>query len=261
MRSRSHPCLTRPAAVLTLALGTAVAVSAGPALALQASPETNPPGPVMAQGTRGAADPAPITPSTPDMKAVQDLLGRAAGAAVTPGHGRDLMKLLAKPARDRLAAGGPGDWSDVDAAAAAFAAAWQAKFGTSFKVDDKIPVVFTEPAFHVTGLESAASPPTTAPSADPSATPRKTQVTVVLTDPAHRGSVSLPLVNEGGDKPVWRFAMPDTATAATLHASLLRRLTAVTADQQRWPTDVDQAYVYVTQHLLVAVADAAAPKP
>ena len=39
-------------------------------------------------------------------------------------------------------------------------------------------------------------------------------------------------------------------TATTLHDSLLQHLGAVTANQTRWPTDVDQAYVYVTQHLL-----------
>jgi hypothetical protein len=122
-------------------------------------------------------------------------------------------------------------------------------------VSDKIPLVMTEPAVHVTGLEPTDGGSSTQPS-----TVRKTDVTVILSDPGRHSSASLHLVNEGTSGIEWHFELPDGVTAAALHDSLLRRLDALAADQASWPTDVDQAYVYVTQHVLAAVGEAAVPR-
>ncbi len=252
---RSQPQSFRSAAARALA-GIVVTVTGATTVradppGLAASPEMNPPGRVMAQATPQppGADATPLTPSTPDMKAVQDLLGRATGDATTAGRTADVLKLISRADHDRL--GTPGDWADVDRAADAFRAAWQARFGLSFTLADKIPIVMTEPAVHVTGLEPSGGGSSTQPS-----TERKTNVTVVLADPGGHAAVDVRLVNEGTGKADWHVVLPAAATAATLHDGLLRELSVITADQAKWPTDVDQAYVYVTQHVLAAVGTA-----
>ena len=254
MRSRLPVVLLRSAAAL--ALGGAVA-AADPGAA--ASPEANPPGPVMARGMGGppASQPAlpSVTPTTPDMKAVQDLLARLVGDATAGGKSADLVSLMARASRDRMA-DAPAAGPDLDRAAAAFRAAWQSRFGTSFDIHDKVPVVMTEPNVHVTDVQP---PPSQTPSTQETAT-RKSAVTVVLTGPGGRDAVALHLLNEGaGGKTEWRLDLPATATAATVDANLTQHLTAVTAAQASWPTDVDQAYEYVTQRLLSAVGSPAKP--
>jgi hypothetical protein len=236
-----------------LALATGVSVVAADPNSMQAGLARNPPGQVQAHAMNSHASDAPLNPATPDMKAVQDLLGRTMDD-VANGRGPDLIALLSRADRGRLNA--PADWPDVDHAAEAFRNAWQAKFGTSFKVGDKISVVMSEPNVHVSGLEPVSGGSTTAPAAPV----RKTTADVTLEGPARRTATNLHLLNEGTDKPDWHVDLPDSVTADSLHDSLIRHLNTVTADQNRWPTDVDQAYVYVTEHLLSAVGDAAKPR-
>ncbi len=254
MRSPS-PLSRSIAGLAAVVLGAAAAHAADPTPpGVPTSPEANPPGPVMAGGTNKppASDGLPaITPSTPDMKAVQDLLGRATDAMAAGGHSGELTGMLARHDRDRMA-GAPSDAADLDAAAAAFRAAWQARFGASFKVSDKIAIVFTEPDVHVAGVE----PPPAAPSTQP--TPqRKTAVTLALTGPGNRSTVTIHLANEGTAKADWHFDLPDSVTAATLHDTVLRNLGTVTAAHAQWPTDVDQAYVFVAEHLLASMGSVA----
>ena len=254
MHSRFSAALVR--SVAALGLGGAVA-AADPGV--PASPEANPPGPVMAHGLGGspASQPAlpTVTPTAPDMKAVQDLLARLVGDVTAGGKSADLASLMARGARDPMAAA-PTVAPDLDRAAAAFRAAWQTRFGTSFDIGNKVPVVMTEPNVHVTDVQP---PPSPTPSTQETAT-RKTAVTVVLTGPGGRDAVALHLLNEGtGGKTEWHVDVPATATAATLNAALAEHLTAVTAAQASWPTDVDQAYEYVTQRLLSAVGSPAEP--
>ena len=234
--------------LVTAAL-TATAVAQVPPAGPRPSPQANPPGPVMAggTGTPKGADTAPITPSTPAVKAVQDLLGKAVTAATTAGKSHDLLGLLTKADRDRLG-DHAGDWSDVDAAAESFAAAWRAKFGTSFTLADKGPIAFTEPTMHVAGLTPTTGPDTSA------AAP----VTVTLTGPARRLAAAVRVAPEGKDQ--YRIELGDAATAATLHDRVLRELKGITADQRSWPTDVDQAYVYVTQRVMSALGEPVTPR-
>ncbi len=249
MRCRSHAVLTRAVAAFAGLTVGAVVAAADPAA--PPSPEINPPGPAMAQGL-GRPDPAPpggtpaITPTTPEMKAVQQLLGRAADDVTAGGRSADLLSLLARHDRDRM--GHPADWADVDRAAGAFRSAWQARFGISFKLADKISIVLAEPNVHVTATE----PPPAAPSTQPTSA-RLTGITLLLTGPGGRSVVTVRLANEGSDKVDWRFDLPDSVTPAGLHDTLLKNLTGLTADPSRWPTDVDQAYVFATQRALAAL--------
>ena len=247
-----HAILAGAAVAAAIAAAwTAPSVGQGPPV----SPQFNPPGRSIAHATSepGESDPTPLTPSTPDMKAVQDLLGRAADDATTPGRSAELITLLARRDRDRI--GSPAGWADVDRAADGFRDAWRARFGLSFKLADKIPIVITEPVVHVTSMTPTDAAPSTQPRSS-----RRQSVTVELSDPGRHSVATLHLVNEGKGKAEWHFDVPDAVTAAALHDSLLRHLTAVTADQSAWPTDVDQAYVYVTQHVLAALAEAS-PAP
>ena len=184
----------------------------------------------------------PITPSTPAVKGVQATLARAVSAAVAPNGPDALYKVLSTGDRKRMEAASV-DWADVDRAADAFRSAWQAQFGQSFKVDDKIDVVFTEPTTHVDAATTrAAGGATTQPTR-----------TVRLIGPGGHSAAVLRLVQPAsGD---WQIELPDSITAATLHDSLLHQLTAVTADHARWPTELGQAYVYTTQRLLSAMGE------
>jgi hypothetical protein len=148
MRSQPHSSRSAAAvqilagvAAITIGVASVWADPAMPAGGPQPSPEINPPGPVLAAATNrpSDADDAPLTPATPDMKAVQDLLGRAIDDATTSGRSADLLTLLARRDRDRINT--PGDWSDVDHAADGFRAAWRARFGLRFKVRSYAPSI------------------------------------------------------------------------------------------------------------------------
>ena len=256
MRARLTRVVIRswtPAAALFAAAVTGLAVAQQPPAGGGASPQFNPPGSQMARGTAstppGPLSNSPITPSSPGAKAVQDLLTRAATDVTTPGRASDLTSLLGS--HDREHAGPVGDWSDVDKAIGDFQNAWQARFGLTFKIEDKTSLVFTAPLMDMPGLT-----PTTAPATGPAAAPPRP--TVTLADPGGHSRTTIHLTHTPGanDSGGWKFDLPDTATAASVHDSLLRHLTAVTANQTRWPTDVDQAYVYVTQRLLSSLGDA-----
>ena len=257
---RNSPVVVRPMSAAAAALVVAsAALAQDPAGGQRPSPQMNPPGVQMAAGTsRPAADATPVTPSTPAVKAVQDLLGKSVTAVIAGHHGHDLVALLTKADRDRIGDPPAGDWSDVDAAAEAFQSAWQAQYGASFNVSDKIPLAFTEPTMHVDGLT-----PTTGPTTGDAAAagrPGSAPVTVTLTGPARRSGVLLHVIHDGPADGDWRLSLPATVTAASLHDSLLRHLKVVTENQKSWPTDVGQAYVYATQHLLAAVGEPTPPR-
>jgi hypothetical protein len=258
-------------AAAVLAVVATVTAQDTPAGGLRPSPEMNPPGREIARATTGPTSPEavePITPSTPAAKGIQDLISRAVTDATSTGKRADLIGLLAQHDRDRLAApangrwhgDGADDWSDVDAAAVAFQNAWQARFGLTFRVDDKVPLVFTEPSVHVSGLDDAGPPPegtTTGPSTGPATAPagRPRPIEVTVYEPGRRRSAVIRVAHEGTGDGSWHMDLPDSVTAATLHDSLLRHLNAITANQARWPTDVDQAYIYVAEHALSSVAE------
>ena len=251
----SRPRLGLSAGLLMSAVA-ATALAADPPDTLRASPESNPPGAVMAHGlpTSKPTGGVPITPSTPAVKGAQELMARVVTDLTTTGKHDDLLKQLAPADRDRLAKG-PADWSDVDRAAAAFASAWQAQFGTSFSVTDKVPITFTEPTMHVVG--------TTAPSGATTQSAGES-AEVTLTGPSRHQAVKLHLNHPGGGGGggggAWQLQLPAATTAADLHAAVLKQLQQLTAEQKSWPTDVDQAYVFVSQRVLTPLGEPTQPR-
>ena len=113
---------------------------------------------------------------------------------------------------------------------------------------------------HIAGLPGTAGAPASAPAGAPADADSGREATVVLTDPSRRTAVLLHLSREGDQPDSWRLNLADGVTAATLHDSLLRHLTAVTDNQKRWPTDADQAYVYATQKVLSALGEPSTPR-
>ena len=98
---------------------------------------------------------------------------------------------------------------------------------------------------HVSGLPATTGPATT-------------PATVTLTGPARKSAAAVHVVPEGDNQ--WRIDLGDQVTAADLHDAVLRELKGLTADQRSWPTDVDQAYVYVTQRVLSTMGEPAKPR-
>jgi hypothetical protein len=51
----------------------------------------------------------------------------------------------------------------------------------------------------------------------------------------------------------WRFVIPNNLDAATLKANLVREINALTSASASWPSDPNEAYRIVTDHVLMAI--------
>lgn len=85
----------------------------------------------------------------------------------------------------------------------------------------------------------------------------ETHATVVVpANPQHKAQqVTVHLVNEGTLTDAWRIDIPDTINRQQLRDNLSRHLTEVTQSQSSWPTDVNEAYTFVSHHVLAALTD------
>jgi hypothetical protein len=96
--------------------------------------------------------------------------------------------------------------------------------------------------------------------ADQQQNEQRNQATVVI--PASHGlpELSIPMVNEGTIMDAWRIDAPAHLDGQRLQQNLMQQLQQALQAQQQWPADVNEAYLMVTHHVLVAVMDAADPQ-
>jgi hypothetical protein len=65
----------------------------------------------------------------------------------------------------------------------------------------------------------------------------------------------VPLINEGTVLDAWRIDAPLTLDGAKLYSNVQQALTRVHQQREQWPADVNQAYMLVSHHIMLALMD------
>lgn len=177
-----------------------------------------------------------MTPS--DARGAYDVLGQVTNAALTKGGFDDLVERLAKDDRDRI---GPyansANFDDLDQKVAAIQSAWQSKYNGKFDLG-KTQEVFGNDV-KLSNMQA----------------PANGMQTAMLTMPAMQNAdeVKLNLVREGGS---WKIDLNNNVTGPQLKHSLMKHLDEVQKMQDKWPSEGNQGYRLVAQHVLMALSEA-----
>ena len=257
----------KPAVVVASAMAAA-ALTVRTAVADDAPPASQPAaGAILASSTNN--------PSSPDLRAVQQTLAQVVEQASAGGHCRQLVGLLSKGNRDAIGDVDPVSWADVDREVDRFRKTWQSQFGVGFNLEDKEAFVFAEPnvrmlrgtdrdavlaeARRVAGSSEVKADIDAAPNG---AKANAGKAVVMMAAEGSARPLTLFVISEGKDKdgqPAWRIEVPSGVSARSLHDSLLHHLKVVTDSRASWPSNIDQAYSFVSHHLLAAVAERPGP--
>lgn len=229
-------------------------------------------------GPAGAAGVAVSTnnPSSPDLRAVQQTLGRLADAESKAGHAADFLALLSKANREDVGPIDPVAWGDVDREIERFRLTWQGQFGSGFDLNDKEAFVFAEPNVRMLrGVDRAtvlaqarkmASTPAQIAAIEQAPrgeTATSAKAVVMLRAEGSAKPLALFVVNEKDAKgqPAWRVEVSGRVTGPALHDSLLRHLRTLSDTRASWPSNIDQGYSFAAHHLLAAITEAGEPDP
>jgi len=210
--------------------------------------------------SRGTAAPNG-TAAAPDAEGIRDVLAQVSEAALTKGALKDMVERFVDADRNRLGQGPElkANHADLDGRIDQFRKDWKAKYNQDFDIKNE-EAAFPNSTFSIvqgeigrnaatgnTGADSPASPAADTNRNDPG----RNVATVRVAGQAGQ-SLTVPMIHEAPDR--WKIDVPDTLTADKLRQNVLDHLTA--ADQpDQWPSDVNQAYAQVGQHILMAVMD------
>jgi hypothetical protein len=138
---------------------------------------------------------------------------------------------------------------------------WKAKYNQDFKIS-KDDVVFGNAMFTVTQGEigkDAQLAGEKLPAADPNhpvtggdKNLEKGRNVAIVTVAASHGlpELKVPLIHELPD--MWKIDVPDSVDGKIFYDNMLKTLTMVNENKDKWPADVNDAYRAVTHHLLMA---------
>jgi ankyrin len=201
------------------------------------------------------------TAAAPDAEGIRDVLAQVSEAALTKGGLDDMVERFVDADRNRLGQGPElkANHPDLDGRIDQFRKDWKAKYNQDFDIKNE-EAAFPNSTFSITqgeigrnaatgntGADSPASPAADTNRNDPG----RNVATIRVAGQAGQ-SLTVPMIHEAPDR--WKIDVPDTLTAAKLKQNVLDHLTA--ADQpDQWPSDVNQAYAQVSQHILMAVMD------
>jgi len=201
------------------------------------------------------------TAAAPDAEGIRDVLAQVTQAAVKKGALKDAVERFVDADRNRLGQGGElkADHPELDGRIDQFRKDWKAKYNQDFDIKNE-EAAFPNSTFAITqgeigrnaatgntGADSPASPAADANRNDPG----RNVATIQISGQGGQ-SLTVPMIHEAPDR--WKIDVPDTLTAEKLKQNVLDHLTA--ADQpDQWPSDVNQAYAQVSQHILMAVMD------
>lgn len=210
--------------------------------------------------SRGTAAPNG-TAAAPDAEGIRDVLAQVSEAALTKGALKDMVERFVDADRNRLGQGQElkADHPDLDGRIDQFRKDWKAKYNQDFNIKNE-EAAFPNSTFSITqgeigrnaatGTTGADSP--ASPAADTNRNDPGRNVATIRVAGQGGQSLTVPMIHEAPDR--WKIDVPDTLTADKLRQNVLDHLTA--ADQpDQWPSDVNQAYAQVSQHVLMAVMD------
>lgn len=207
----------------------------------------------------------------PNADDIRETLREAANACLTKGGFDDLVERFAEADRNRL---GKDDFTDkdhptLDGRIAQIQKDWEAKYNQEFKIasGDALGAAFA--SIVQTNRDSARlASERVAPSdpqvpghnpnapidrADTNRTADRDTATVTVAASHGLPAVTIPMVSEFPNR--WKIDVPDTYSAQQLHDSLLKHLTMVGDNKDKWPADRNEAYRFVTHHVLMALSD------
>jgi hypothetical protein len=210
-------------------------------------------------GSRTTAAPNGTT-AAPDAEGIRDVLAQVTEAALTKGGLDDMVERFVDADRNRLGKGQLDNHADLDGRIDQFRKDWKAKYNQDFDIKDE-EAAFPNSGFTIaqgeigrdaaTGTTGADSP--ASPAADTNRNdPGRNIARVQIASAQGLAAMTVPMIHEAPDR--WKIDVPDTLTADKLKQNVLDHLTA--ADQpDQWPGDVNQAYAWVSHHVLMAVLD------
>jgi hypothetical protein len=210
-----------------------------------------------------------------DAEGVRDTLASSTEAAVTKDGFNDLVERFVDADRNRLGKSMPkeADLKALNDLVTQIRTDWKAKYNKDFDFPEKEEDVFKADAVKIIqgefgGAQTAgardlgdkakdAVKDTTDAAKQAAANPdekmEKGRNFAVAMIPASHGqpAIDVPLIHELPD--AWRIDIPDTVDSAKLLAALQKHLGEVQSMKSQWPADVNDAYLMVSHHLLLAI--------
>lgn len=241
-----------------------------------------PAGVVSADGP-AAVQPAPLAfpagfqnvTGAPD-SGVYSGLAKYVERAVTKGDFDKMLAELSKPDRERAREFKGVDQGKLDVQIERIHAAWKAKYGKAFSIDDKvvfgaplliIPGEVTDPASALANwpvpatqemavLAAAKNQGATAQEVKKDTKDNKLEkgrhVTLVRF-PAMNGKSELTISMIHHLPAFWRIDIPNNRTGEEIYNDLLTHLTMIADHADQWPADVNEAGRVVSFHVLAAL--------
>ena len=81
------------------------------------------------------------------------------------------------------------------------------------------------------------------------------QVTVIFPENHGLPQVAVPVINEGTVLDAWRIDAPLTLDGQKLRTNIHKALSKAHQNSDQWPQDVNEAYRYVSHHVMLAIMD------
>lgn len=196
------------------------------------------------------------------IKETRSTLRSTVEAALKRDNVNDVVDNFAKADRDRIGKIDKSTLGDLNTAIDSFNGAWKAKYNQDFKLSDKEQLVFGTPVEIKVGdagdnarLAADKASPTDA-TANPNDKSANNATSVSF--PAAHGApaINLHLVNEGTITNSFKIDVRDSLDGNRLRDNLVKHINDVTGMKDQWPSDANEAYRTVAQHVLAAVADA-----
>lgn len=213
--------------------------------------------------------------------AMRDTLASITEAAFTRGGFNDVVERLVDMDRNRIGNDdlNENDLETLDGRVAQLRKAWETKYGQDFDISENrvyAPLAFaqgriTDPAAFASewpvnatamkpgdDVQTAAGAVVTDRVEDQANIDEGREIAVVRV-PAELGmpALNVSMIDEAFG---WKVDAPNTLSGRALHDNLLKHLTYMGENVDKWPADVNDAYRAATQHVLMAVYGVDVPR-
>ena len=199
---------------------------------------------------------------------IYTMLGQVTNRALTKGGFNDVAERFNDADRKRIDAwikdkNNKEKLDVLDGRIAQFQKDWKAKYNENFKIY-KDDVVFGNPMFTVAqgeigkdaqlaGERIPAAETNKVGGGDRNLNQGRNVAYVTVAASHGLPELKVPLIHELPD--VWKIDVPDSVDGQRLYDNLLTHLTMANEHKDQWPADVNDAYLMVSHHVLMAILD------
>lgn len=192
------------------------------------------------------------------MNKTRDTLTATVEAAVSKDGLGDVVDTFTKADRDRIGKLDKSSWADYNMAVDKFRADWKAKYNEDFKISDKEQLVFAAPVkMEMGGGPGEARMASDKIDATLNGKDKSVNNMTTVMFPASGGApaVKVSVQNEGTVMNSYKIDVPDTLEGNKLRDNLAKHIGEVDGMKDQWPSDKNEAYRIVSQHILAAITD------